>query len=324
MKKTCFGARRILLALVLSVCLCAQALAALPEYLVPGGNAVGIRLYSDAPVITGLDAQAPAKKAGLRTGDTIIQIGSTPIHSAQDIRAQILDGQDVVVRVLRGKKAAEFLVKPEKSRDGYRLGAYIRESICGIGTLTFYDPASGRYGALGHGVNDFSGAHLLRASSGYLIPACVTEVQKSVRGTPGELHGSFATDCRIGLVSQNSACGIFGTLEKPPVRAAVPVGLSAQVHIGDATILATVGGEAAQEYCVRIEKLYPQAENGRDLLLRVTDEALLEKTGGIVQGMSGSPILQDGKLIGAVTHVLVNSPEQGYGIFIENMLDAAG
>ena len=152
------------------------------------------------------------------------------------------------------------------------------------------------------------------------MPSVVSGVKKGVRGTPGELHGSFDVSTALGSVSQNETHGIFGTLNASPAHEAVPVADSTQVHTGAATILANVDGAEVTEYSVRIDRLYPQAENGRNLLITVTDERLLEKTGGIVQGMSGSPILQDGRLVGAVTHVLVNRPEQGYGIFMQTML----
>ena len=148
----------------------------------------------------------------------------------------------------------------------------------------------------------------------------MAEVRTGTRGTPGELHGSFDVSTALGSVSQNETHGIFGTLNASPAHEAVPVADSTQVRTGAATILANVDGAEVTEYSVRIERLYPQAENGRNLLITVTDERLLEKTGGIVQGMSGSPILQDGRLVGAVTHVLVNRPEQGYGIFMQTML----
>ena len=316
--------RRVSAALLLTLIFCTQALGAMPDYLIPCGNTVGIKLYTDGLLITALDSPSPAKKAGLRAGDTILEINGAPVHTAQEVAACLTDGSDVRVRVLREAREAEFLVAPEKCACGYRLGAYIRDHISGIGTLTFYDPESGRYGALGHGVNDPSGLRLLQTAGGYLVAASVSDVKKSMRGTPGALQGSFDTACRVGLVSKNSACGIFGTLQRPPLRAALPVGAGCQVHTGAAVILANVDGASVEEYAACIERLDPQDAQGRNLLLRVTDERLLEKTGGIVQGMSGSPIIQDGKLIGAVTHVLVNSPEQGYGIFIENMLDAAG
>ena len=206
------------------------------------------------------------------------------------------------------------------SQQGYRLGVSVRDNISGIGTITFFDPETGVYGALGHGVAGLTSAQPLAISGGVLVPSSVTDVKKGVRGTPGELHGSFDVADPLGSVSQNEPHGIFGKLTAPPDSEAVSVADVSQIHTGAAVILANVDGKETREYCVRIDKLYPQAENGRNLLLTVTDERLLAVTGGIVQGMSGSPILQDGRLIGAVTHVLVNRPEQGYGIFMQTML----
>ena len=312
--------RRLAAALLLALALCTECLAAVPAYLIPGGNAVGIKLYAGGLLITALDDGAPAQKAGLRAGDTIIEVNGDAVQTAKDLTDRVQDGQPLVVRVQRGAKQAEYLLSPAKQGSVYRLGAHIRDNIAGIGTVTFYDPETGVCGALGHGVNDLGGTNLLRTTGGILVSARVAGVVKSTRGTPGELKGDFDVSSRIGLVSQNEAHGIFGRLLRAPQHEAVPVASAAQVHTGKAVILANVDGSSVQEYCVRIDKLYPQAKNGRNLLLTVTDERLLEKTGGIVQGMSGSPILQDGRLVGAVTHVLVNHPEQGYGVLMETML----
>ena len=320
MKHVSIWVRRVSAAFLLAFALCAQIFAGMPETLVPGGSTVGIKLYTGGLLITALDEQAPAKKAGLRAGDTILTINGKRVQSAQEVSSLLSGGEDVRVGVLRGQKKAEFLVTPEQQPDGYRLGAYIRDNISGIGTVTFYDPETHVYGALGHGVNALGGTQPMKTTGGILVSSSVDSIKKGVRGTPGELHGVFDVTSTIGLVSQNEPHGIFGTLSEAPLRAAVPVAGVSQVHTGAATILANVDGEMVQEYCVRIEALYPQAENGRNLLLTVTDERLLAKTGGIVQGMSGSPILQDGRLVGAVTHVLVNRPEQGYGVLMQTML----
>ena len=320
MKPFTLTLRRLSAALFLAFALCAQALAAAPDTLVPGGSTVGIRLDTGGLLITALDEHSPAKKAGLRTGDTIVKIGGEAVRSASDVSRRLAGGKGVCVCVRRGQKEAEFFVTPEKSPGGYRLGAYIRDSISGIGTITFFDPQTGAYGALGHGVNALGSTQPLPASGGILVSSSVSDVKKGIRGTPGELHGNFDVSHAVGTVQQNETHGIFGTLSHAPEQAAVPVADASQIHTGPAVILANVDGTEVLEYCVRIEKLYPQAENGRNLLITVTDERLLSKTGGIVQGMSGSPILQDGRLVGAVTHVLVNRPEQGYGVFIETML----
>ena len=320
MKQKFPNLRRGLTALVLSLLLCAQALAAMPEYLVPGGSTAGIKLYTGGLLITALDEDAPAQRAGLRAGDTILKIDGACVSSAADAVRQLSGGKSVRLLVQRGQKQAEFFLTPEKTQQGYRLGVSVRDNISGIGTITFYDPETGVCGALGHGVTGLSGTQPLAATGGILVPSVVSGVKKGVRGTPGELHGSFDVADPLGSVSQNEPHGIFGKLTAPPDSEAVSVADVSQIHTGAAVILANVDGAETREYCVRIDKLYPQAENGRNLLLTVTDERLLAVTGGIVQGMSGSPILQDGRLIGAVTHVLVNRPEQGYGIFLQNML----
>ena len=314
--------RRVLLAVGLAIWLSAQAFA-LPAYLIPGGNAVGVKLYAQGLVITGVEDGAAAQAAGLRCGDLITKCAGEPVRSAQALSQRLQSGEAVVLQVRRGGQSAEFLVQPARSGTRWCMGAQVRDHISGIGTVTFYDPERGTFGALGHGVSGFTDARLLEIASGSLIGASVADVSRGAAGAPGELHGSFDPGQTLGTVTANTRCGLFGTAQSLPKRTALPVAAQDQVHTGEATILANVQGETVEEFTVRIEKLYPGAQNGRDLLLRIDDEALLEQTGGIVQGMSGSPILQDGRIVGAVTHVLVSDPARGYGILIENMLDAA-
>ena len=190
--------------------------------------------------------------------------------------------------------------------------------------MTFYTEDGKAFGALGHGVSGTGGTELTPVTSGFVVSSSVSDVQKGSRGTPGMLKGVFDLSHAVGTVTENSARGIFGVMQTLPHKAAVPVAGPGAVRTGPAKILSNVKGAEICEYDVEIVRLMPEAQNGRDLLLRVTDPALLEATGGIVQGMSGSPILQDGRLVGAVTHVLVSDPTRGYGILIENMLDAAG
>ena len=320
MKQPLLALRRASAAFFLTLTLCISAFAAEPGYLVPGGETAGIRLSTEGLLVTKLESDSPAGKAGLRVSDTILSIDGQAVATAKDASSHLTPGQGVRVCVRRGEKTAEFFITPEKTSTGCRLGVSVRDNISGIGTITFYDPETGVCGALGHGVAGLTGTQPVRTTGGVFVSSRVTDVQKGVRGTPGELHGSFDVTTILGTIRQNETHGIFGTLRRPPDREAVKAASASEVHTGPAVILANVEGTQVQEYCVRIDKLYENAENGRDLLLTVTDERLLEKTGGIVQGMSGSPILQNGKLVGAVTHVLVNRPEQGYGIFISNML----
>ena len=199
--------------------------------------------------------------------------------------------------------------------------------MAGIGTLTYYDPATGQYGALGHGITDVDTAQLMPLASGAIMETTVKAVKKGAKGDPGELKGDFSVQRDVGTVTVNSSGGIFGTVADPDFLSGgtpVPVAAAGQITTGPATILATISGSDVREYRVELVRLYGADEPTRNLLLRITDPALLSATGGIVQGMSGSPILQNGRIVGAVTHVLLNDPTRGYGIFIENMLDMAG
>lgn len=323
MKRFFMTARRTAAALLLAAAFCVQTLA-LPQYLIPVGRTVGIKLYTKGLVVTELDDGMAAQAAGIRRGDSIMAANGQSVASAQELREAVKDGSHVVLTVRREGKTAEFLLTPERIDERWLLGMHVRDNICGIGTVTYVDPDSGSFGALGHGVGNFCGGGLLQLEQGILVASDVTDVQKGKCGTPGALHGAFdASDVR-GMVEKNSEHGIFGKISRVPENAAVPVAQAGEIRMGEAKILANVDGTAVEEFSVRIEKLYPEAKNGRDLLVRVTDARLLACTGGIVQGMSGSPIIQDGKLVGAVTHVLVNDPTRGYGIFIEHMLDAAG
>jgi len=319
MKKTIF---RALSGALLAFLLAAQALAA-PAYLIPGGNTVGIKLYARGLIVTSTVEDMAAEAAGLRRGDTILQVNGRTASSRDMLLAALQTGGAVELTVLRGGREAELLVSPVKTESGYRLGANVRDSIAGIGTVTFYDPETGEFGALGHGVGEPGGMSLLPTASGFLVSASVAEVQKGRRGAPGALKGEFDVTKAVGTVEENREHGIFGRVRQVPDRSAVPVAKPDEIHTGEAEILANVEGGSVERFSVRIDRLCPGAESGRNLLLTVTDKRLLDRTGGIVQGMSGSPILQDGKLVGAVTHVLVGDPARGYGIFIETMLDAA-
>ena len=267
---------------------------------------------------------AEARTAGLKIGDEIVQIDTTTIDCTEDVRRALegCDG-DAELIVRRGNRRCTVTVPTRQSDSGPRLGVYLRQGIAGIGTITFYDPDTRRFGALGHGVSGLDGTQLLMLQSGYLVRASVAEVRTGTRGTPGELHGIFDVTDAVGTVEKNTACGIFGTLSQPKPGEAVQTAPASAVTTGAAEILSNVDGEQVQRFSIRIDRVDPDAKNGRNLLITVTDEALLAKTGGIVQGMSGSPILQNGKLVGAVTHVLVNDPTMGYGVLIENMLEMA-
>ncbi|WP_191399630.1 SpoIVB peptidase [Flavonifractor sp. An306] len=302
---------------------------------VPIGRAVGIKLFSDGVMVVGFSEvvsdqgrSIPARDCGLKEGDIITHINQEEVDTIEDVQnvLQEVGGASMSIRALREEETVQFTAQAVQcSSDGqYKLGAWIRDSMAGIGTITFWDPQSGVFGALGHGINDVDTAQLMPLQSGSILYSDVADVKKGEKGEPGELKGAFQVNRDLGELYANTPGGVFGTLSDssflPDVQP-VEVANRDEVHTGAAVIRSNVAGDAVEEYTVEIIRMFPQnREDTRNLMLKVTDKRLLETTGGIVQGMSGSPILQDGKLVGAVTHVLVNDPTQGYGILAENML----
>ncbi len=310
-----------------------QAGAAQVKEVVPMGRAVGIKLFSDGVLVVGtseVEGQNPARACGLREGDIITHINSEEVDSIEEVRdlLQSIGGRPMSIRATRGEKQIQLTASAVQcTADGtYKLGAWIRDSMAGIGTLTYWDPKTGAFGALGHGINDVDTSKLMPLQSGGLMYAEISDVKKGVSGEPGELHGTFQVQRDLGPLSANTKSGIFGTLTDEAMTAdltPVPVAKRKEVKVGAASILSNIAGDQVEEYRVEIVRLYPNSDTDtRDMMVRVTDPRLLEATGGIVQGMSGSPILQNGKLVGAVTHVLVSDPTQGYAILAEDMIEA--
>lgn len=305
---------------VLALCLSIHAFAA--RMLIPVGKVVGLRLGDGSVTVVAFDNTLghSAMESGMQIGDDIQKIDDFPVDSAEDLHNALRcsDGRVRVTLERRGR-AHEIVVSPAVTPQGPRLGVFVREGISGIGTVTYYDPDSGNFGALGHGVSNQRG-QLAQMRRGSIYEATVSSVRQGLAGKPGQLGGALKSGTPIGSVHTNCAGGIFGSCEGFSGQP-LPVG---QAQVGSAKILSNIHGDAVEAFSVEITRVCsPDNTNGRDMMLRITDEKLLAATGGIVAGMSGSPILQDGKLVGAVTHVLVNSPDTGYGIFIENMLDAA-
>ena len=317
-------ANRLLIFLMLVLVLASPVLAA--ESLIPGGQLIGLELRSNAITVSAFDQTlSAARDAGLKVGDELRSIDGRAITSPADIRDALnrSDG-DVDVVVCREGREISIRVEPNVTSDGPRLGVCLRQGITGIGTITFYDPDTGAFGTLGHGVSDAAGA-LMSMTEGCAYPAAIDSIDRGRIGAPGQIRGILSEEAQTGTISKNTPQGVFGTLQAVPDAEAIPVAAPGEISVGPATIRSTVAGDCAREYSVEIVKIYPDSTaDGRNLLLKVTDPALLQTTGGIIQGMSGSPIIQNGKLVGAVTHVLVNDPTRGYGIFIENMLEAAG
>ena len=309
------------------LCLLILPVSAFGKELIPVGQVIGLELRDNCVTVAGLDERLSIKTKAdaLAVGDRLESIDGRKISTAEDVRSALERSKGTVRLVIcRKGERKTFSLTPEITADGPKLGLYLRQGITGIGTVTYYDPETKSFGSLGHGVNDAKG-QLLRFCQGNAYKARVVSLRKGISGVPGQLLGAVESTEPIGTLKKNTARGVFGTSDTGWQGKAMTVAEGDEVKIGKATILSTVNGTEVREYSVEILKIYPKSKtNGRNLLLKVTDRELLQTTGGIVQGMSGSPLVQDGKLIGAVTHVLVNDPTMGYGIFIENMLEAAG
>ena len=322
-------------AAAITVCLlCGSGLAVFAAERVPGGEPVGIRVNLDGAMVADLGevqtaqgAVSPAGEAGILPGDFIVKCGSRDIHNLADFNQAVAEqqGAPVTLTVERSGASKQVTVAPVRSETGtYQFGLWLRDCVTGLGTMTYYDPETGIYGALGHGINDAATGEPVSIQGGALYPAEVSGVIKGKSGAPGALCGGVTGNALCGTIAENTVFGIFGRYDGPMPENVETVlcGESGEAKPGPAEIVTTVDGTERQIFSVNIDRVF--RENGEErFLMTVTDRQLLEKTGGIVQGMSGSPILQNGKLIGAVTHVLTDNPQRGYGLGIQKMLETA-
>ena len=311
------------------------ALALEADSLVPIGHTTGIKMYADGVVVidtTRVPTQNGDKNPsfGIEKGDVITKVNGKTIKNSEEFRDTVRKNGEKPIKltVKQENRVKECTLTPVIDTEGEcKLGIWVRDSMAGIGTITFYDPQSNTFGALGHGICEGETGVLIPFKKGSVMESTVEDVKKGIEGEPGELRGNYNLKEDYGILLSNTRQGIFGKTndkEKFSGKSPMPVAGKNEVKCGPATILSNVDGDNVEEYKIEIVKIFPSGENDtKNMVIKVCDEKLIEKTGGIVQGMSGSPIIQNGKLIGAVTHVLVNDPTRGYGIFIENMLDAA-
>ncbi len=310
---------------------------------VPGGQSIGVKLNTKGVLVVGHHQVhsdngklSPGEQAGIKVGDIITKINGKEIKSLSDIASFVHEagknGKPLNLQILRENKKVETEIKPIKEKNGnsFKLGLYIRDSAAGIGTMTFYHPESKKYGALGHVISDIDTKQPIVVEDGQIVRSTVTSIEKGSNGEPGEKLARFSADKEvIGDIKRNSPFGIFGKLTKNiknhVLDTPLPVALSHQVKPGPAQILTVVDNDEVKLFDIEIVSTIPQKFPAtKGMVIKITDKDLLNKTGGIVQGMSGSPIIQDGKLVGAVTHVFVNDPTSGYGVHIEWMLNEAG
>ncbi|MBT9283300.1 MAG: SpoIVB peptidase [Hydrogenibacillus schlegelii] len=306
----------------------------------PGGQSIGVKLKTDGVLVVGYKkivtadgrGVSPAEDAAIRVGDRIKKVDGKPLKDAGElgrlIEAAGRAGRPMTVELARGEDVLTVTVRPllDPEDNSYKLGLFVRDSAAGVGTLTFYDPNTRIYGALGHVISDLDTRRPIAAGGGVILPSTVSDVDRGWPGRPGAIRAIFPEEGKkIGDIEKNTPFGIFGRLTAVPshplFRDPLPVAPADEVHPGPAKILTVVEGDRIEAYAIEIESVFRQdAPSTKSMIIRVTDPRLLEKTGGIVQGMSGSPILQDDRLAGAVTHVFVSDSARGYGVFIEWML----
>jgi stage IV sporulation protein B len=301
---------------------------------IPLGHAIGVRINTDGVMVLGTgsfqgvcgETFRPSHNL-LVAGDLILEAGGVEIKNKEDFSEIIASSEgDITLVVRRADEEIEIILSPKTAAADNirRIGAWVRDSTKGIGTLTFFNPATGEFGALGHGILDVDTRMLLSVRHGVIMPSTVTSVKRGARGMPGELEGHVHTHTMLGTITANSPNGIFGTLSPNNDFQSLPrfpIAQRTQTEEGPATILTNVFGSDVKEYEILIESINPNpSDETKGMVIRITDPELLRITGGIVQGMSGSPILQNGRIVGAITHVFVQDPTKGYAIFIENMI----
>ena len=299
------------------------------------GIPFGIKMFSEGAMVVGFTDiytesgyQNPAKKAGLCMGDSILRMDSLSTHGNEDVSLAIRGskGRTIQVEFLRSGKVHTTQLQPvqDSSHKRWQAGMWVRDSSAGIGTLTFVDNAKGVYGGLGHPISDSDTGQCVNLREGEIAPVTIKDCKPGQAGAPGELKGRFMLAPPMGDITVNDETGVYGHIQVLMKGQDMPVAQAQEVCRGAAKIYTTIDGNTPRWYRVQIEKLsLGENDPNRNMILRVDDPALLAKTGGIVQGMSGSPIVQNGHLVGAVTHVFVNDPTRGYGIFAENMLKTA-
>ena len=299
---------------------------------VPVGKAVGMKLYTEGVLVVGMseiNGKKPYENSGIQEGDAIIEINNEQIENTNDLIETVnkSNGKTVEVKYKRKEQTITTSIEPAKVNENeYKLGLWVRDAAAGVGTMTFYEPSSGMFAALGHGIADIDTSELINIESGELTTTNILSIVKGQKGTPGEIRGTIENSESLGNIYKNTSFGVYGKVQSKNKldinnMEEMDVALRDEIKTGKAQILCELENGKTEKYDVEIKKLYlNNNENNKSMVIKITDEKLIEKTGGIIQGMSGAPIIQNGKFIGAVTHVLVNDPTVGYGVFADIMI----
>ena len=304
---------------------------------IPVGKIAGLKLHTNGVLVVGMSEiegqdkkrHKPYENTGIEEGDTIIKINETEIESTNQLieTVNLSKGNSIQVKFIHEEETKECSITPvQTSSNEYKLGLWVRDSAAGVGTVTFYEPSTKSFGALGHGITDMDTEQLINISSGEFITTKILNVVKGESGNPGRIQGTIDNQKNIGIISKNTKFGVYGKVDnlsslKIDTSKEMEVALRDEIKTGKATIMCSVENDKIEEYEIEIEKIYKENNyDNKSMLIKITDKRLLDKTGGIIQGMSGSPIIQNGKFVGAVTHVLVNNPTEGYGVFGDIMI----
>ena len=307
---------------------------------IPVGNIAGVKLYTSGVLVVGMSEiegsdnkkYKPSENSGIEEGDTIIKVNETEINSTEELveTVNLSQGRDIQIKFIHDEDTKECSITPVETRSHeYKLGLWVRDSAAGVGTVTFYEPSTKTFGALGHGITDIDTNELINIASGEFVTTRILNITKGESGEPGKIQGTIENQQNIGTISKNSKFGVYGKVDNLSslnidTSKEMEVALRDEIQTGKATILCSLDNQKPQEYEIEIQKIYKENNyDNKSMQIKVTDEKLIEKTGGIIQGMSGSPIIQNGKFIGAVTHVLVNNPQEGYAVFGDIMLKQA-
>lgn len=303
---------------------------------VPLGNAIGMKLYTKGVLVVGMsqietdknEKKKPYENSGIEQGDTILEINNNIVGNTEELIKEVENskGNTINIKYLRDDKTMQTDITPVKSKNTYKIGLWVRDAAAGVGTLTFYEPSTNLFMALGHGISDIDTEEIVNIANGELVTANIVSITKGRKGYPGEIRGTIDEGKTIGTIYKNTNFGVYGMVKNKNYLEAdltqeMEVAPRNEIKEGKAQIICQLENSAKKKYDIEIEKVYiNNNQNNKSMLIKITDKELLEKTGGIIQGMSGAPIIQEEKFVGAVTNVLVNDPTQGYGVFADIMI----